>query len=125
VKSPPRLPFQPLQISFSSSSSQQAERRSLVLASSRLASLELLQVPPADLHVAALLVHAPRELLRRAGAVVAPRLVVGVAAAVGLDVVLGRGLGGEGLVGGAAAEEAGDGVADGGAYRDTTGKDKG
>lgn len=91
----------------------------LVLASSSLAGLELLEVPPADLHVAALLVHTLGELLGGAGAVVAPGLAVGVRLAVGLDAVVG-GLGGQGLAAAAAAEEARDGVADGGAYRDTT-----
>lgn len=48
----------------------------LVLARGSLASLELLEVPSADLHVAALLVHALGELLRGALAVVAPAAVV-------------------------------------------------
>ena len=48
----------------------------LVLARGSLAGLELLKVPAADLHVAALVVHALRELLGRALAVVAPAVVV-------------------------------------------------
>lgn len=91
----------------------------LVLASSGLAGLQLLQVPPADLHVAALLVHALGELLRGAGTVVAPRRVAGVLGTVGLQAVVLR-FGRQGLAAAAAAEEARDGVADGRAYRDTT-----
>ena len=34
-----------------------------VLSSSRLTSLQLIQIPPADRHVALILVHAPREAL--------------------------------------------------------------
>jgi len=48
----------------------------LVLPSCRLASLELLEIPVADLHVAALLVHALGELLSCALAVVAPLLLL-------------------------------------------------
>lgn len=82
----------------------------LVLTSSSLAGLELLEVPVADLHVAALLVHALCELLGGAGAVVAPLLGGrGLARGDG-GVVLGRGLGGRG---GAAAEHAANGVANG------------
>jgi hypothetical protein len=53
----------------------------LVLLSSSLASLELLEVPSTDLHVTAVLVEALCELLGSAGAVVAPllALVVGLA----------------------------------------------
>lgn len=68
---------------------------------------QLLQIPPADGHVAAVLVHALGELLGRALAVVPPR-----AAAVAC---LGRGLGLGGLgrlAGSAAAEDAADAVAD-------------
>lgn len=39
-------------------------KQNLVLASSGLASLQLLQVPVANLHVAAVVVHAFGELLR-------------------------------------------------------------
>lgn len=76
----------------------------LVLLSSSLASLELLEVPSADLHVAAVLVQALGELLGGAGAIVAPllALVVGLA---GNGVVLVDGVGGGGA-GAAEAEEA-------------------
>lgn len=78
----------------------------LVLASSGLASLELLEVPAADLHVAALLVHALGEGLRGALAVVAPLALL-------LRVHLGlRGLRRRFGRRGAAAEETADGVAD-------------
>jgi len=65
------------------------------------------------------LVHALGELLRRAGAVVAPRRVAGVLGVVGLEAAVLR-VTGEGLAAAAAAaEEAGHGVPDGGAYCDT------
>lgn len=82
----------------------------LVLASGGLASLELLKVPVADLHVAAVLVEALCEVLGGAGAVVV------------LLVLLGGGLGldGSGGLGGAAREEAADCVADGRADGDTS-----
>ena len=86
----------------------------LVLARRGLADLELLEVPAADLHVAALLVHALGELLRSALAVVAPRAVVLLALlALRLHGAL-LGLGGRGR---AAAEETADGVPDGRAHR--------
>lgn len=84
----------------------------LVLAGSGLAGLQLLQVPPADLHVSAVVVHALGEAGRRGGAVVAP-----LALLLRLDVGLLGLLDGGGR---AAAEEAADGVADRGAYRYTT-----
>lgn len=89
---------------------------SLVLAGRSLAGLELLEVPVADLHVAAVLVEALCEVLGGAGAVVVLLLVL-----------LGRGLGldGSGGFGGAAGEEAADCVADGGADGDTAVRDDG
>lgn len=78
-------------------------QRRLVLARSGLASLQLLQVPVANLHVAAIVVHALGELLRSGLAVVAPLLLL---------------LGGLGLhrlrrgLRRAAREEAADGMAD-------------
>lgn len=87
-----------------------------VLASGGLAGLELLEVPAADLHVARVVVHALGEVLRGARAVVAPLALVRVLL-VRLRVDLLRS--GLGRRGGAAAEETADGVADGGAYRDT------
>lgn len=74
----------------------------LVGTGSSLAGLELLKVPVADLHVAVVVVHALCKVLGGAGAVV-----------VGLLLGSGLGLdgGGSGL-GGAAGEEAADGVAD-------------
>lgn len=71
---------------------------------------QLVQIPSADAHVAAVLVHALGELLRRAGAVVAPAAVLLGRGGRCLD-GLGRGAG--------TAEEPADGVADGGSYRDT------
>lgn len=70
---------------------------------------QLLEVPVADLHVAAVVVHALGELRRRAGAVVRLRL---------LRLLRGDG----GRLGGrrGAAEHAADGVADRGADGHTT-----
>lgn len=87
----------------------------LVLAGGGLARLELLEVPVADLHVAALLVHALVELQCGRLAVVAEILLRVLC--LRLDGLLGRGLGGRG----AAGEEAADGVADGRADGDTAG----
>jgi hypothetical protein len=86
----------------------------LVLAGSSLAGLELLEVPVADLHVAAVLVEALCEVLGGTGAVVVLLLLLG--GGLGLD-------GGSGL-GGATAEEAADGVADGRANGDTAMSEK-
>lgn len=81
----------------------------LVGAGGSLASLELLKVPVADLHVAVVVVHALCKVLGGTGAVV-----------VGLLLGSGLGLdgGGSGL-GGSAREETADGVADRGADSDT------
>ena len=49
---------------------------SLVLAGGGLAGLQLLEVPVANLHVAAVVVHALCELLRGSLAVVAPFLLL-------------------------------------------------
>lgn len=89
--------------------------------SSSLASLELLKVPVADLHVATLLIHAPSEVLRRASAVIRLVLVVVV---VGLVVLLldGSSSGCLGRCRRATAEHAANGMADGGAYCDTAGQ---
>lgn len=89
---------------------------SLVLASRSLARLQLLQIPPANLHIAILLVHARSELLGRTRAVVAPGAVL----CLGWGSCRGSGLL-DGVVGGCGttAEEAADGVADGGADGDT------
>lgn len=77
---------------------------------------QLLQIPPADLHVAAVLVHALGELRSRALAVArGVPLVVVLLGGCGLGLRRGSGLGG------AAGEEAADGVADGGTDCDTTG----
>lgn len=75
----------------------------LVLAGSSLAGLELLEVPVADLHVAAVLVEALCEVLGGAGTVVVLLLLLGS----------GLGLDGGSRFGRAAAEEATDGMADG------------
>jgi hypothetical protein len=77
-----------------------------------MVSYQLIQVPAADLHVATMLVHACRELLRRAGTVVAPAAVL-LLLGLRIDLTL-LGWGGRG----AAAEEAADCVADGGTYGD-------
>jgi len=63
-----------------------------------LASLQLLQVPIADGHVAAVLIHALGELLGRFGAVAAPSLLLLGGRRIGL------GRGGSRLAG-AASEE--------------------
>lgn len=84
--------------------------RRLVGLGGGLASLELLKVPVADLHVAVVLVHALRELLRDAGAVATPLLALSLGVVVllgGLGVVLLRSRLGRG----AAREEATDSVA--------------
>lgn len=73
----------------------------LVLAGSSLAGLELLEVPAADLHVAAVVVEALCKVLGGTGAVELLLLLSGL----GLD--------GSSSFGRAAAEEATDGVADG------------
>jgi hypothetical protein len=103
---------------------------SLVLPRRSLASLQLIQVPATDVHIALILRHAVGVLLNvhRAGsrgllvgsrAVVevgvhsATRLDVGFGGLLVLSLLLGSGLGG------AAAEEAADGVADGGTDCDT------
>lgn len=97
----------------------QAVLTALVGLSSSLASLELLKVPVADLHVATVLVHALGELLGGSLAVVAPLLLL-----LRLLLVLIRCLRvvllGSRLGGAAAREEAADGVADGGANGNTT-----
>lgn len=92
--------------------------QSLVLASSSLTSLQLVHVPSTDGHVARVLVHAVREALGSHGAV-RVLLLVGVVVAL-LLLLGGSGLGVRGLGGTAAAKEAADGVADGGANGNTT-----
>ena len=90
----------------------------LVLASSLLASLKLVQIPPTDRQAALVLIHTPPEVsdIRLADL---RRLVVRVHNGALLSLS-------HGLVGrrcccrGTATEEAADGVADGGAYCDTT-----
>lgn len=78
-----------------------------LLAGSSLASLELLKVPIADLHVATVLIHAVGEALGSTSAVVGvPGLVLGGLSLDGCSRRCGSGLGG------AAGEEATDGVAD-------------
>jgi len=85
----------------------------LVVLRGSLASLELLQVPVADLHVTVLLVHAAGELGRGTGAVVVS--LVPLAGLIVLGDRRGVGLRGGGLGRRAATEEAADGMADGGA----------
>lgn len=89
----------------------------LVIPRRLLASLQLLHVPPADIQVAVVLVHAAREVLdvhgARAGGFLASGGVGVVCAGLSVvEVVLGGGglLGGLGLgcLGAAAAEEAAD-----------------
>lgn len=88
------------------SKSSRRDRGNLVLASSSLAGLELLEVPAADLHVALLLVHALGEGLRGALAVVAPLVLLLLRVGLRLGRRFGR------CAAAAAAEEAADGVAD-------------
>lgn len=90
----------------------------LVVLGSSLAGLELLKVPIADLHVAAVLVHARGELLGGALAVGGAPLVVLLRGS-GLDLLLRRGS----SLRGAAGEHAADGMANGGTDRDTTGRE--
>lgn len=92
----------------------------LVLPCCSLACLQLIQVPPANAHIAVLFIHALPEALDVVLAC-GGRLLLGVGV---LTVIVGSGcllllLLGRSL-GGATAEEAADGVTDGGAYRDTT-----
>ena len=77
----------------------------LELLSSLLASLQLLQVPIADGHIAAVLIHALGELLGRLGAVAAQGLLLLGGSRIGLRRVGSR-------LAGAAAEEGRDAVAD-------------
>ena len=88
----------------------------LVVLGSSLAGLELLKVPVADLHITLVVVHALRELRGGALAVAGVPLVVLGGSGLGLD---GLGLGSGSRLGGAAGEEAADGVADGGTDRNT------
>ena len=84
----------------------------LILTRRALTRLQLVKIPPADLHVPLILVHAAREV---AGIGIALRGRVPLLLRLhGL-----RGLGGG--CGRPAAEHAADGVADGGADRDATG----
>lgn len=62
----------------------------LVLASGSLASLQLLQVPVANLHVATVVIHALGELLRYASAVVAPLLLLLLVGLGSLDLLRSR-----------------------------------
>lgn len=89
----------------------------LVLASRLLAGLQLIQIPSTDVQAALVVIHALPEVanLGLASTALLGRVVglvllceVGV-----LGLLLGR-------CGGAAAEPASDGVADGGTYCDTT-----
>lgn len=85
----------------------------LILPRSRLARLELIQVPPADGKASLVLVHALAEVIDVGRADAALGRGVDLLVLLGEVVVLGRGLGGRG--GGAAGEPAADGVADRGA----------
>jgi hypothetical protein len=102
----------------------------LIRPSSLLTSLQLIQIPATDAHIPLILIHTAREILdvRRAGLVLRSAITArsGLVLAVVEIVVHGlrvgvRGvlLGGLFLGGGAAAEEAADGVADRGSYCDT------
>jgi len=97
----------------------------LVLARRRLTRLQLIQIPPAHREVPLVLIHALPEVadVRLARLRRLKVLVDGVLATLGLREGLG-GLGRGGRGGGAAAEETADGVADGGADCDTTGRGK-
>lgn len=86
---------------------------SLVLTSSRLASLQLIQIPPTDSQTALILIHASLEVVDLR--VADPRWLVVLIHAVLAIVLLGDGLVGWCLLGAAAAEEAADRVADAGA----------
>ena len=86
-----------------------------ILSSSLLASLELIKVPAANVQVTLVLVHALTETLDLLAT--HSRLLVG--GVVVLRLADGTGLGFGGL-GRAATEHAANGVADGGAYSNTT-----
>lgn len=119
-------------IFFSSKQTPRSYFPTLVLLRRLLTRLQLIQIPPADIHIPLILRHAVGILLdiHRAGptsrrlAVVGGRAVVEarVHGAAGLCVGI-RGLlvllGSGGRLGGAAAEEAADCVPDGGADGDT------
>ena len=100
----------------------------LVWFSSLLTSLQLLHVPATDTHIPTILIHARGESLDvgHAGLVLSSSIPTscGLVLAVVETVVHGLGIGVRGtlfgllLCGGAATEEAADGVADGGAYCD-------
>ena len=92
--------------------------RALVLTSSLLASLQLIQVPSANRQATLVLVHAGAELLDVSRARARRLHLCGALVLLCEFGVLGRSLGGCG--GRAAAEEAADGVADGGSDCDTT-----
>jgi len=90
---------------------------SLKLSPSKGDTYQLFKIPPADLHVPAVVIHALGERLSRSTAVVAPGVVVGSAAIRALRSSHG------GLSRGAAehtADRAAEGVADSRANRDTT-----
>lgn len=100
------------------SSAHKPSTTSLVLASSSLASLQLVHVPSTNRHVSLVLVHAVCEALGRHGAV-GILLLVGVVVAL-LLLSGDRGLGVRSLAGATAAKETANGVADGGADSDTS-----
>jgi branched-subunit amino acid permease len=81
-----------------------------ILAGSSLAGLELLQVPPADLHVATIVVQALREALCRVGTVIAPLLLLCLILLRLEGVLLLR----SSSLGAATTKHASDGMADGG-----------
>lgn len=111
IKFFPSMPLYLLQVYSSFHARPSTSARLLVGGS--LASLELLEVPVADLHVSAVLVHALGEVLRGSLAVVAVAVLVVLGGSSGLR------RGGNGL-GGTAGEEATDGVAYRRANGDTT-----
>ncbi len=91
----------------------QAQGSNLVWAGSGLAGLELLEVPVADLHVAAIVVHALGEALDRAAAVVLLLLWL-IVLLLGLDLLGGR-------LRRAATKETAEGMADRGTNSDAAG----
>lgn len=97
---------------------QKIRVHSLVLASSSLASLQLIHIPSADRHIARVLVHAIREAFGRHSTV---RVLLLVGVVVALLLLGGRsGLGVGSLAGATAAKEATDSVANGGADGNST-----
>jgi hypothetical protein len=80
---------------------------------------QLLQIPPTNLHIPLVLIQTLREHLRIILTASRSIVIARVCVLSGLSDSVGSGLRFSGRRAGASAEEAADGVADGGAYGDT------